>query len=193
MPSFIKSFRLLITLPLALLLFLMYLKVYGVQFLNKDKLLPVLNPAPQFELVNQGNQAFSNQNLAGKVWVADFIFTRCGGICPMMTTHMKRLSEKLPKARFVSFSVDPEYDSPEILAAYAQGYGADTNRWSFLTGDKSKMSEVIAGFKLSPVDEPMMHSNRFVLVDKKGQVRGYYDSEDPAEMKKIIRDTHLLF
>lgn len=189
--SFIKIFRIAVIYPLIFLLILLYARTYGVQFLSGSKL-PVLATVPNFTLTERSGKNFSLQDLKGKVWVGDFIFTRCGGICPMMSTKMRELALKLPKTKFVSFSVDPTYDTPEVLAAYADGYEARKDQWFFLSGDAEKINQVITGIHLSRVDEPMMHSSRFILVDKEGRVRGYYDSEDVASMKKLMKDAKIL-
>ena len=190
--SFVKIFRLAVLYPLILLLILMYARTYGAHFFLRDKTLPVLASVPAFELTERSGEPLSLQNLKGSVWIGDFIFTRCGGICPMMSTKMRALALKLPKIKFVSFSVDPTYDTPAVLAAYADGYEAKKNQWFFVTGASDKINEVITGIHLTQVDEPMMHSNRFVLVDKDGRVRGYYDSDDAAAMKKLAQDARLL-
>ena len=157
--------------------------------------LGVFGPAPEFFLIERSGQKFSKQNLAGKPWIADFIFTNCPGQCPMMSSNMKRLQTLFPKEtglQFVSFTVDPDRDTPEVLSGYAGRYEAEKNRWFFLTGTKKEMNRVLTGFFLSEVDQPFMHSTRFILVDPAGQVRGYYDSEEPEKMNALIRDAKTL-
>jgi protein SCO1/2 len=91
---------------------------------------------PDFDLVERSNRKVTRQELTGKVWVADFIFTTCGGICPVMTSNMRKLQDKLfADIRLVSFTVDPTHDTPEVLTEYANRYGANKDRWLFLTGD----------------------------------------------------------
>ena len=135
-------------------------------------------------------------DLKGKVWVADFIFTNCGGTCPMMTDRMHKLQDALPaQINLVSFTVDPTRDTPKILAAYAEEHGANKNRWLFLTGDKQSLYDIcVKGFKL-PLDteggtpaEPIAHSTRFVLVDKKGDIRGYYSGTEEEELQRLAAD-----
>src|SRR5436190_1690364 len=102
--------------------------------------LPVMNTVPEFQLIERSSREVKSQELAGKVWIADFVFTSCGGFCPAMTEKMRMVQDLLPsEVQLVSFSVDPEKDTPEVLAAYANKYGADPNRWWFLTGNKDAL------------------------------------------------------
>src|SRR5215475_4212739 len=143
--------------------------------------LPVMNTVPEFTFIERSSREVKSQELAGKVWVADFVFTNCGGFCPLMTEKMKKLQEMLPpQIQLVSFSVDPERDTPEVLAAYAKKYGADPNRWWFLTGNRESLYKLSKdGFKLAIDDtvgteaEPITHSVRFALVDFYCRNRGY--------------------
>src|SRR5262249_1215461 len=121
---------------------------------------------PDFSLTDQSGMTVTLANLKGKVWVADFIFTNCGGTCPMMTEKMRRLQQDLPREiRMVSITVDPERDTPKALAAYAEEHGATRERWLFLTGNKQSLYDLcVKGFKL-PLDdsggtvaEPITHS-----------------------------------
>lgn len=162
--------------------------------------LPTYNQIGDFELVNQERTRLSSADLLGSVWIGDFIFTRCGGPCPRMTNVMKNLAEKTTGSalRFVSFSVDPEYDTPERLAAYAGKFGADPARWNFLTGDKETIHRLsiqhfLLGVSEIPeeervrIEEGFNHSTKFALVDQQGRIRGYYDSEDPASMQLLLK------
>lgn len=157
---------------------------------------------PEFDLISQAGTAFRHTDLLGSIWVGDFIFTNCASTCPMMTRQMYALAQAIvPEfgVRYVSFSVDPERDTPQVLAAYAQKYGADTVNWVFLTGDKQKLRDlVLNGFHLSVQDatredllrgaETIIHSTRFVLVDASGIIRGYYDGTDEEAMQRILAD-----
>jgi len=162
--------------------------------------LPVMFTVPEFTLVERSSREVNNQELAGQIWIADFIFTNCGGICPIMTGKMKQLQEKLPaEIRLVSFSVDPDVDTPAVLSEYAKKFGADPNRWLFLTGNRESLFTLSKdGFKLAvEADngtklEPITHSSRFVLVDRQGRIRGYYSMEDPSELERIISDAKSL-
>lgn len=161
---------------------------------------------PEFDLVSQTGDAVRLDDLRGHVWVADFIFTHCASTCPMMNTQMERLARQLgPEAgvRMVSFSVDPERDTVQRLAEYAQAYSADPERWLFLTGDKQAMRQLVReGFHLgvddaTPEDvargaEPILHSTRFVLVDAKGTIRGYYNGVDDEALQQLLGDIERL-
>lgn len=159
-----------------------------------------MNMAPEFTLIERSSREVKNQELAGKIWIADFVYTSCGGMCPIMTEKMRKLQDKLPaEIKLVSFSVDPDVDTPAVLTEYARKFGADPNRWLFLTGSKESLFKLSKdGFKLAVDDtggtelEPITHSSRFVLVDQQGRIRGYYSMEDPAELARIIKDAKSL-
>ena len=161
---------------------------------------PVYSTVPDFTLTERSRRSVTRQDLEGQVWVADFIFTRCAGICPVMSSNMQKLQERLPgEVRLVSFSVDPSHDTTEVLTEYAKRYNADPDRWLFLTGDPSTMQELsVDGFKLAldPTGgteaEPITHSSRFVLVDRQGHIRGYYGIEDPDALSRLIADAKKL-
>ncbi|HYU34481.1 MAG TPA: SCO family protein [Thermoanaerobaculia bacterium] len=172
------------------------------QMLHRPEPPPVLGSVPDFTLTNRDGKTVRRADLAGAPWIADFIFTRCGASCPLMSLRMARLEKELPRdlgARFVSFSVDPEYDTPKVLQEYAESFGAP-GRWLFLTGDKQAIHRLSRdGFKLpvddkSPVseDEPILHSTRFVLVDGESRIRGYYDGFDEESVKRLMRDVEAL-
>ena len=167
--------------------------------------MPVYARVPDFTLTDQKGNPRGLHDLAGRVWIADFIFTRCQGMCPMLTGQMANLGKKLtnPAIQFVSFSVDPEYDTPAVLASYAAKYHAEERRWFFLTGPKETVQKLVTnGFLLGVSDatpedlangaEAVMHTSRFVLVDPKGEVRGYYDSSEPEAMNRLIQDASAL-
>ncbi len=163
--------------------------------------LPMLGVAPKFTLTDQADRMFMNDKLSGMVWVVDFIFTRCAGPCPKMTQRMSEFQNVmagLDDFRLVTFTVDPEYDTPAKLAEYGEAFGADPGRWAFLTGARQKIHELcINGFKLAvgkdPSDENnILHSTRFVLVDRKGRIRGYYDETEPKQMTQLAGDIQRL-
>ena len=156
---------------------------------------------PTFQLVNQNGQAFGSNQLAGKIWIADFIFTACPGPCPMISSRMSELQKPLEKTdvHLVSFSVDPEKDTPEVLRGYAEKLRAQPQRWDFLTGPKATIYDLSKnGFKLGVSDGSEetgvpVHSTRMVLIDRHGQIRGYYDALAPDAVTKLLADTsHLL-
>jgi protein SCO1/2 len=153
--------------------------------------LPILGQVADFTLTNQDERVTTLDDLTNRVWVADIIFTRCAGACPVMTSQMKQLQEALPPsspARLISLTTDPDYDSPVILQRYAQHYGANSNRWLFLTGSKKQLAGLAAtSLKLgatpvaladqkSPVDL-FIHSTIFVAVDKHARLRGIFETQ----------------
>jgi protein SCO1/2 len=160
--------------------------------------LAVHHQLPDFALTNQHGHALSLADLEGKVWVADFIFTSCPTICPPMTDEMTRLQNEFASEsglRFVSFSVDPERDTPAVLSRYADSFGVDHSRWSFLTGEKALIYQLAHdGFNLAAGHQgsEILHSTRFVLVDRQGNVRGYYDSRNKTNLQRLRRDISTL-
>lgn len=159
---------------------------------------PVLGQVPAFSLTNRDGRTVHLPDLAGAPWIADFIFTRCPASCPIMTARMARLNRDLPAdlgVRLVSFTVDPDHDTPQVLETYARSFSAP-ERWLFLTGGKEELFRLSKdGFKLgveintvTDAVEPILHSTRFVLVDGEGRIRGYYDGFDEESMKKLEQD-----
>jgi protein SCO1/2 len=158
---------------------------------------PVLYDAPNFTLIDQNNNPFTNTQLHGQPWIADFVYTTCPSICPLMSAHMETLQADLPsQIKLVSFSVDPAHDTPPVLTDYAQKFHAQPGRWIFLTGDPTVQTEVVRAMKLyfqpAQGNSPIQHDSHFVLVDAHGYVRGYYDSNTPTEMQKLERDAKFL-
>lgn len=159
---------------------------------------------PDFELLNQANEKATKKDFLGQPWVASFIFTRCAGTCPRVTTQLKMLQDKLKgvPVRMVSFSVQPEKDTPEVLARYAENMKADTTKWSFLTGDIDVIHRVVAeGFRQyvaparSPNPEPgweVEHSNNVCLVNAEGVVIAKYNSLNDGEMAMLRKDINKL-
>ncbi len=171
--------------------------------------LPEYGSVADFTLTNQKGQSVRRADLDGRPWVADFIFTRCSGPCPLLTSQMAAVADSLgaeSPVRFVSFSVDPERDTPETLSAYAENYGADSSRWHFLTGPRRTIAELAtSSFHLGMGDPAPLadgsdaeefydipHSLRFTLVDGRGVIRGYYDGTDPEAIAKLYADLALL-
>jgi len=159
---------------------------------------PILGELPVFALVDHQGRAVGRGELAGTPWVADLVFTRCALACPRMTAAMARLDRRLPPegVRLVSVSIDPAHDTPEVLAAYAARHGASA-RWRFLTGEPAAVRALARdGFKLGVAEvegevDPglaLAHSDRFVLVDAGGRVRGYYDPFEAAALARLERD-----
>ena len=149
---------------------------------------------PQFRLTSQTGALFDSSSLQGHVWVADFIYTNCPGPCPLMSRRMKRIAQATDGGvRMVSFTVDPARDTPPVLTAYGQRYDADPQRWSFLTGDPKTLEMLDRdAFKLGDLDPSFNHSTRFVLVDGKGRIRGYYGMGMDRMLERIASDAHAL-
>ena len=162
-----------------------------------------LGKVPAFSLTNQLGQSVTDQSLRGAPWVANFIFTRCGSVCPMLTAKFKAFQTRLhdlDEVRYVSITVDPEYDRPAVLARYAERFQADPARWQFLTGSLDAIEKtVVEGFKIhigeveeSEVDPNLidiMHGEHFVLVDRTGVIRGYFraDKSGLSELERELR------
>jgi cytochrome oxidase Cu insertion factor (SCO1/SenC/PrrC family) len=172
---------------------------------GRDEPLPVLGTIPAFSLTERHGTTVSADDLAGRVWVADFVFTRCPDICPVLSSRMAGLQEKLTEkstekqaggdapVRLVSISVDPVHDTPKALSAYAEHYRAGPD-WLFLTGSRDAVAALLRdGFRVAfsdegPATSPITHSDRFVLVDRQLRIRGYYHGNDPADLSRLVAD-----
>jgi len=175
---------------------LFILLTYFIQESKQQNTLPVIGKVPHFDLIDSQNRNISKSDLIEKVWVADFIFTTCDMACPVMTGNMNLIHQEFranDAVRVVSISVYPEYDTPEVLTQYASQYGANTNRWHFLTGPEESIKNIIKdGFKIGDYEDIIFHSEKFALVDKKGNIRGYYNGMDTEEMDKLKKDVKSL-
>lgn len=155
-----------------------------------------LAPVPDFKLTDQTGTPFGSENLKGKIWVANFIFTRCKGPCPLISTRMADLHTKLKKTKggvnLVSFTVDPEHDTAPILSKYGELLGANPSNWKFLTGTSEAIDAIVVKGLLQPLskepDGTPAHSQRFVIVDGEGWIRGFRDGEDPEVLQKLMVD-----
>jgi protein SCO1/2 len=165
--------------------------------------LPVLSTVPAFAFVDQSGAPFTAQSLEGRVWVANFIFTRCPNICPKFTAKMGTLQDKssaqLPGLSLVSFTVDPENDTPEVLRAYGEKHHADFARWHFVRGDRPALEKVIREGMMQPMDmgdgkdlNSVVHGSYFALIDGKLRVRGVYRFTEPGSVDDVLRDAKLL-
>src|SRR3989441_4738975 len=189
----------LIAIPILTLALLLWLRQLEVTAL-RQRTVASYGTVPEFVLVNQDGQNFGSARLRGKIWIADFIYTTCPGPCPMISSRMSELQKPLEKTdvRLVSFSVDPEKDAPEVLRGYAEKLQAEPGRWDFLTGPKSAIYKLSHdGFKLaisngSDAQGIPVHSTRIVLVDRHGQIRGYYDATEADAVTKLVADTNHL-
>jgi len=157
--------------------------------------LPVIRAVPEFSLTDQNGETVTKADLRGKIWIADFIFTRCKGPCPLMTARMLEMQKalvKTPEVKLVSVTVDPAYDTPEVLEAYAEANHADPDRWKFLTGDKAVIEKLVTeGFMqhLSEENGEPVHGTMFLIVDGNGMVRSARMLEDPELIPKVLMDT----
>jgi|SRR5581483_3332612 len=158
---------------------------------------------PDFSFQDRNGKFVSASDLKGKVWVVDFIFSRCAGSCPMLTHQLKTLQDIWSgngDLKLVTFTVDPEHDTVEVLKKYAEEFKADPNQWFFLTGVKKDLYKVYSeGFKITAQDDPeggegfqFIHSTRVLLMDGNGMIRGLYDGQDDEEMAKLQRDVRYL-
>lgn len=166
---------------------------------------PVLGSVPAFALTDQAGRPFGSADLAGRVWVASFIFTRCSTVCPAITRQMARLQERTrgldPALELVSFSVDPGHDTPARLDAYARRHHANPRRWRFLTGSSEAVRATVErGLRVSmggdvadaPSPADISHGTHLVLVDGAARIRGYYDPAEPGALDRLVRDAALL-
>lgn len=213
------------------IIFLVVFTVVGITFTyymvqpEEKKVLPVINPIDvseemvdpellrvgyghkigSFSFLDQDGKTFTNKNVNGKVYVAEYFFTTCKTICPQMNSQMRKVQKEFKGKRdfeIVSFTVDPETDTVEQLKRYAMSHSADPNQWHFLTGEKEDLYALArkSFFVLKPaeaenqgdVGSDFIHTNNFVLVDKEMRIRGYYDGTSSKEVDKLIKDIRLL-
>lgn len=167
---------------------------------------PIYGPVPEFVLRNQLGDTFGSSDLQSKVWVANFIFTRCKTVCPVFSQAMENLQTQTLKGsnpgdlQLVSFSVDPDFDTPEVLRTYSQNYNAKNGYWHFLTGSTDAVKDVvIRGLKVHMGDadkvekpEALLHGSHFVLVGRNMNIRGYYPVDDEQTIDQILRDINKL-
>ncbi|MFN0106663.1 MAG: SCO family protein [Bryobacteraceae bacterium] len=156
----------------------------------RRRALPVYSTVPPFELVAQTGAPFSSARLRGTPWLASFFFASCNGPCPRMNTAIYELQERTypyKGLKFLSFTVDPERDTPEALAAYAKRYKADPERWYFLTGARETISALARdGFQAGALDTAQSHSARIMLVDGQGRVRGHYSTTEKEDIDALL-------
>jgi protein SCO1/2 len=165
---------------------------------------------PEFSFINQNNDSITNADYNGSIYVANFFFTNCPTICPIMTNKMKYVQDKLsvyPNIKFLSHTVDPQNDSPEKLLEYANSMQSDLSNWNFVTGEKKEIYKIAASYFVNVSKDELapggfLHSEYFLLIDKKGQVRsgidingnpyGAYDGTSDKEIKTLIKDIRVL-
>jgi len=179
-----------IVLLLVVLCLAYALSLMELNHTHRPAALPVIGPVAGFTLTNQDGQVVTLADLSNRVWVADIIFTRCAGSCPIMSKQMESLQDALPptsRARLVTLTTDPDFDTPPVMKKYGERFGADFNRWMFLTGSKAQIAGLASdSLKLSAVPvkpedrlnnaDLFIHTTLFVLVDKQARLRGVFET-----------------
>ncbi len=175
---------------------------------NQPEMDTVFHTIPNWKLTDENSKEFLGESLKGKIYVADFFFTRCGSICPKMSTELTRVQDTFSKedeVQLASFSVDPTHDTPEILREYAKKYDAKAGKWHFLTGTKTQIYPLAVKGYFIPVadaseydkaikspDETFIHSEKLILVDKEGHIRGFYDGTDKKDVDRLVLEIRVL-
>lgn len=183
----------LILIPLLTAAGLFLLRQSEVSRLGRHQL-PQLGSVPPFSLTDQNGAPFGSQQLQGTIWIADFVYTTCPGPCPMISSRMSETQKPLQNTnvKLVSFTVDPEHDTPAVLRGYAQRLNAKPGRWKFLTGDKAAIARLSRdGFKLAMGEDEKsapIHSTRIILIDRSGVIRGYYDATEADAVTRLLAD-----
>lgn len=212
---------------LAFFLLIFVASVLAVYFMQREpkRSLPILNPIDvseemvdsglirkgvghtigHFTFQNQEGQNISDEDVKGKVFVAEYFFTTCGTICPKMNQQMQRVQIAFAgnsNFKILSFTVNPEIDTVEQMKRYALEHGAKNDQWHFLTGEKTKLYSLArkSFFVLKPSEaqnlgdagSDFIHTNNFVLIDRKMRIRGYYDGTSPKEVGQLIKDIEIL-
>lgn len=162
----------------------------------------IYHKIPPFQFVNQNGKTISDKDYEGKIYVADYFFTTCKTICPVMAGELKRVQDKFEYTnglvQILSHTVDPENDSVAVLKAYSQLVHADTTMWNFVTGDKKQLYDIArTGYLLNAMEgdggqDDFIHSELFVLVDKEKHIRGIYDGTDIQAVTNLIDDIKVL-
>ena len=151
--------------------------------------LPVFGTVPHFSLTDQAGSPFDSSRLSGRVWVAEFMYATCPGPCPLMSHLMRQIAQANQDLQLVSFTVDPEHDTPAVLAAYAKHYPVPAGRWWFLTGSRQELNDLgLNAFHLNKVDGTMEHSTRFALVDEHMRTRAYYETLPDQFRPQLLAD-----
>lgn len=175
---------------------------------NEAEMDTVFQTIPSFSLIDETGKSFNSNRLKGKIYVTSFFFTRCGTICPKISSQLSRVQDTFhqdPELQLLSISVDPKFDQPEKLAAYAKRFDANKGQWHFLTGEKKVIYPlVLKGFHvpladaseydaaIQNPDETFIHSERLVLVDKEGIIRGFYDGTDKKDVDRLLVEIKVL-
>lgn len=177
-------------------------RTYGT---DQTTSLPVHGSVPDFSLIERSGRRVDRQALLGKVWVVDLIYTRCTETCPLQSAEMARLQADLatePDVRLISITIDPKRDTTQVLSRYANRFKADRDRWLFLTGEPAAIYRFAQEGLQLPMTDPrekagardgrLVHSPRFVLVDRAARIRGYYDSTDSESLFRLRQELRAL-
>ena len=173
---------------------------------NKEAALTRQWEVGEFTLVDRSGRKFSSSDYRGKIWVVSFIFTSCYGQCPLMLGQMKKLQEvynAVPDLRLVSITCDPKVDTQERLRDFAKKHGADNDRWLFLTGETDEIQRVArhclklvygraTATQITEGSDSIIHSDRFLLIDREGWIVGFYTGTDASEVKRLIEEIKIL-
>ncbi|WP_304157176.1 SCO family protein [Mesonia mobilis] len=183
------------------------LPIYQPDMVNKElvdttvQYVRKYHKVPDFKLVNQNGDTITQKNYEDKIYITDFFFTTCQGICPIMTDHMVKIQEEFkddPEVLLLSHSVTPEIDSVAQLKKYAEEKGVIDEKWNLVTGDKKQIydlarkSYLVAKSQGNGGKYDMIHTENFALVDKNKQVRGFYDGTNPKAIEQLVEDVKLL-
>ncbi|WP_283641370.1 SCO family protein [Mesonia mobilis] len=183
------------------------LPIYQPDMVNKElvdttvQYVRKYHKVPDFKLVNQNGDTITQKNYEDKIYITDFFFTTCQGICPIMTDHMVKIQEEFkddPEVLLLSHSVTPEIDSVAQLKKYAEEKGVIDEKWNLVTGDKKQIydlarkSYLVAKSQGNGGKYDMIHTENFALVDKNKQVRGFYDGTNPEAIEQLVEDVKLL-
>ena len=208
--SAIKKWALLVTILILPILFHSCLMTASNNFMPLATIGPEGHQIPDFHFTNQHNEIISKEDYIGNIYVANFFFTTCPTICPIMTNKMKYVQDKLsvyPNVKFLSHSVNPIYDTPEILLEYANNMQIDLLNWDFVTGDKQQIYNIASSYFVNVSEDELapggfLHSEYFVLIDKEGKVRsgidingnpyGAYDGTNDIDVKTLVKDIKVL-
>ena len=170
------------------------LPIYGQKQIN-DQGEEIDHTVSKFKFINQNNKEITQEDFKGKVYITDFFFTTCKTICPQMTLQLARVQKSLKGEdyKILSHTVNPEFDTTDVLLSYAQRMNADLSNWDFVTGKAQKIYKQAASYQVIALEDttqpiPFVHSEYLVLIDKQSRVRGLYDGTDSIEVNKLIND-----
>lgn len=178
-----------------------HLAIFGPRDVAVNGKDTIYHQVPPFSFVNQEGKTVTDKDFDGKIYVADFFFTTCEGICPKMAIQMNRVVRKFKDEKdvvLISHTVNPEHDSVPVLAEYAKTYDADSKKWAFVTGNKKEIYDIarngyfISALKGDGGPEDFIHDDKLILVDKEKHIRGYYDGTSPKEVNRLLDEIKVL-